>query len=241
MCILTYLWNAKFTCHCYIQLAIYTCKLTLPLLQACRELPGKTILHVVLLFSLWLKFDLTLNLKFFSHYTLAWRSIANDEGRGLDLCEFYPLCTCRVSVHYAKSWDNLFKFRPWGILSIHPYNNICTHYVFCRIHIISVVQVNTPMLPSKFANLKHPEHSDYFIDLVPVLRLFLSGFFLGCLSFLGDLVVGGKALAILSSKLMDAHLGASIDSVSWRCLQVPLADTGHELVGSSHLRQLPHR
>jgi hypothetical protein len=36
-------------------------------------------------------------------------------------------------------------------------------------------------------------------------------------------------------------LGASIDSVSWFCLQVPREDVGHELIGSSHLRQLPKR
>jgi len=37
-----------------------------------------------------------------------------------------------------------------------------------------------------------PEHSDYFIDLVPILRLFFFDFFLGCISFLGDMVAGGK-------------------------------------------------
>ena len=58
-------------------------------------------------------------------------------------------------------------------------------------HDIFVVQVDIPMLPTKFFNLASV-HSDYFIDLVPILRLFFFDFFLGCISFLGDMVAGGK-------------------------------------------------
>jgi hypothetical protein len=72
-------------------------------------------------------------------------------------------------------------------------------YIFCAgQYTNAALQIRQPQAP---------EHSDDFIDLVPILRLFFSAFFLGCVSFLGDLVAGGKALSILSSKLMDAHSG----------------------------------
>jgi len=81
------------------------------------------------------------------------------------------------------------------------------------IYLSSTYEVNTPMLPSKFVNLKHLSIQIASSTLPP------SYAYSSLLSF----------------------LDASPSLETW-CLQLPQADTGHELVGSSsHLRQLPVR